>query len=327
MWAYLRNIIRLSALAPTVFRRVKRQQKFVENILETLPDTYKHIPDNEDIRKIKLYGISIPALLGEAFCSFCNMPYSEKERSAITYFAMLTGPFDDLFDRHEMTDTQISQLLEMHQTDNAQGKLLQYFFRKGMETAAQTEIAKQTAMRVFAAQSAARAQKSILTKREILKQLSYEKGGASMLFYRCVLPENMHNPDDELVHQLGATGQLANDIFDIYKDLQEGIFTFANQCISIQQLRNEYQQQLQHIATLIQQSKNNLESAKTFALQCAPVLTRALVALDHYEKACIHTNGSFEPAKLTRKQLICDMEKPANIFKMIHYAAKWLSTL
>ncbi len=63
MWAYLRNIIRLSALAPTVFRRVKRQQKFVENILETLPDTYKHIPDTEDTRKIKLYGISIPALM------------------------------------------------------------------------------------------------------------------------------------------------------------------------------------------------------------------------------------------------------------------------
>jgi hypothetical protein len=57
------------------------------------------------------------------------------------------------------------------------------------------------------------------------------------------------------------------------------------------------------------------------------VLTRALVALDHYEKACTHTNGNFDPAKLTRKQLICDMEKPANIFKMIHYAAKWLTTL
>jgi hypothetical protein len=164
MWAYLRNIIRLSALAPTVFRRVKRQQKFVENILETLPDTYKYIPDTEDIRKIKLYGISIPALMGEVFCSFCNVPFLEKERSAITYFAMLTGPFDDLFDRHEMTDTQISKLLEMYETDNAQGKLLQYFFRKGLETASQPETAQQTAMRVFAAQSAARAQNRLQPK-------------------------------------------------------------------------------------------------------------------------------------------------------------------
>lgn len=327
MWAYLRNILRLSALTPTVFRRVKRQQKFVENIIETLPDTYKYIPDTEDIRKIKLYGISIPALMGETFCSFCNVPFLEKERSAITYFAMLTGPFDDLFDRHEMTDAQISHLLEMHETDNTQGKLLQYFFRKGLETASQPETAQQTAMRVFAAQSAARAQKSATTEADILKQLSDEKGGASMLFYRCALPGNKHNPDNELVFQLGATGQLANDIFDIYKDLHEGIYTFANQCESIEILRNEYQQQLQHIATLIQQSKNNLESAKTFALQCAPVLTRALVALDHYEKACTHTNGNFDPAKLTRKQLICDMEKPANIFKMIDYAAKWLTTL
>ena len=327
MWAYLQNIIRLSALAPTFFMRVKRQQKLLGNFLETLPETCKNIPDTEDNRKIKLYGISIPALMGEAFCSFCNVPYSGKERSAITYFAMLTGLFDDLFDRHEMTDSQISQLLEMHETDNAQGKLLQYFYRKGMEMAAQPEEAKQITMRVFAAQSAARVQKSATTNLETLKQLSYEKGGASMLFYRSALPENMHNPDDELVHQLGATGQLANDIFDIYKDLQEGIYTFANKCISIQELRTEYQQQLQHIATLIQQSKNNLESAKTFALQCAPVLTRALVALDHYEKACTHTNGHFDPAKLTRKQLICDMEKPANIFKMIHYAAKWLTTL
>ena len=327
MWAYLRNIIRLSALASTVFRRVKRQQKFVENILETLPDTCKYIPDTEDIRKIKLYGISIPALMGEAFCSFCNVPFLEKERSAITFFAMLTGPFDDLFDRHEMTDTQISHLFEMHETDNTQGKLLQYFFRKGLETASQPETAQQTAMRVFAAQSAARAQKSTTTEADILKQLSYEKGGASMLFYRCALPGNKQNPDNELVYQLGATGQLANDIFDIYKDLQEDIYTFANQCKSIEILRSEYQQQLQCIATLIQHTKINVKSAKAFALQCAPVLTRALVALDHYEKACTHTNGNFDPAKLTRKQLICDMEKPANIFKMIHYAAKWLTTL
>mgnify|MGYP000930772437 FL=1 len=262
MWAYLRNIIRLSALAPTVFRRVKRQQKFVENIIETLPDTYKYIPDTEDIRKIKLYGISIPALMGEAFCSFCNIPYSEKERSAITYFAMLTGPFDDLFDRHEMTDAQISHLLEMHETDNTQGKLLQYFFRKGLETASQPETAQQTAMRVFAAQSAARAQKSTTTEADILKQLSYEKGGASMLFYRCALPGNKQNPDNELVYQLGATGQLANDIFDIYKDLQEHIYTFANQCKSIEILRSEYQQQLQCIATLIQHTKINVKSAK-----------------------------------------------------------------
>lgn len=329
MQHYLKNIISLATLIPVIMARIMRQKKFADNLLYPILQNYNGALDAEDLHKIKLYGTTIPALMGDAFCTLRGIPMSLPERTALTYFAVLTGLFDDLFDRTEMTDSQIQTLLET--TDNSKTKIPKHklivsIYQKGLVNASQPTKAQITALRVFEAQSAARTQKEDATELENLKKICIEKGGSSMLFYRCALSENADTQDEKIVFQLGAAGQMANDIFDIYKDLQENIHTCANKEVSINELKKNFLQQMQIISQLIQKSSFSNKNKKHFAKYCALILSRALVAIDHLQKTTKNTNGQFNPKQNTRTELICDMEKPSNILKMLHYASKWLTT-
>ena len=53
-----------------------------------------------------------------------------------------------------------------------------------------------------------------------------------------------------------------------------------------------------------------------------PVVNRGFVCIDQFEKLEKNNNGVFEPKKFSRKQLICDMEKPVNLLRTFVYTYK-----
>jgi len=61
---------------------------------------------------------------------------------------------------------------------------------------------------------------------------------------------------------------------------------------------------------------------KKFLERVMPVINRGFVCLDQYQRLEKNSGGAFDTSSYTRKQLICDMEKPGNFLRTIQYQLK-----
>ncbi len=280
--------------------------------------------DADDFKKINLYGLSIPAVLGEAFCTLRAESMSGKERLSVTYLGGITGLFDDLFDRKNLSPDYIYQLLQHPSENNASNvneKLLVKLYTLGLENSDKAELIKAYAVKVYEAQLMSLQQNAPGLTQDEIKQITFEKGGVSMPLYRCGFAGEISANEYNLIYHLGAIGQLENDIFDVYKDYQAGVQTLATVATDIVQLRQIYKDQLKKIFELLEYTAFPSENKKKFRHFVGLVTGSGLVCLDQLKRISKQTEGVFMPGKYSRKDLICDMQRPFNIFKVLHYAA------
>lgn len=307
---------------------MKRQKRFVGKHLTPMIDKVKFSNDgsldNEDYRKMKLYAITIPAMLGEAFCELRGRKMSDKERLSMTFLGSITGLFDDLFDRERLLPDEIKCLLNQPDKANASNNnelLLIELYQIGLANSDKPGLIKEYALKVYEAQLQSKKQSVVGLSKEEIQQITFEKGGVSIPLYRCAFEGNISQTEYDMLYRLGAIGQLENDIFDVYKDYSEGIQTLVTTETDILKLREKYQQLINVIFQLIDKTQYQTPQKRRFKHVVALVLGRGLVGLDNLQNLSRKTEGVFLLEKYCRKDLICDMESPLNLLKLLHYAA------
>ena len=328
MLTYLSGFIRSFIYYLIVARQLKRQRKFMALELKPLLDNAQShndgSMDTDDFKKINLYGLAIPAVLGEAFCSLRGKPMTEKERMSVTCLGGITGLFDDLFDRKNLSPDYIYQLLQHPSEKNSANineKLLVKLYTLGLKNSDKPELIKTYAAKVYEAQLMSLRQNAPGLTRDEITQITFEKGGVSMPLYRCGFGGEIPETEYNLIYNLGAIGQLENDIFDVYKDHKSGVQTLATTETDISQLRQIYETQLKKIFDLLEQVAFPPENKKKFRHFVVLVVGSGLVCIDQLMRTSKHTQGEFKPGSYNRKDLICDMQHPFNILKLLHYAA------
>lgn len=328
MLTYLSGFIRSFIYYLIVARQLKRQRKFMALELKPLLDNAQNrndgSMDTDDFKKINLYGLAIPAVLGEAFCSLRGKPMTEKERMSVTCLGGITGLFDDLFDRKNLSPDYIYQLLQHPSEKNAANineKLLVKLYTLGLENSDKPELIKTYAAKVYEAQLMSLRQNAPGLTRDEITQITFEKGGVSMPLYRCGFGGEIPEREYNLIYNLGAIGQLENDIFDVYKDHHSGVQTLATTETDISQLRTIYEKQLNKIFGILEETSFRPRNKKKFRLFVILVVGSGFVCIDQLMRTSKHTQGEFKPGSYNRKDLICDMQHPFNILKLLHYAA------
>ncbi len=327
MLNYFCNIIRLAVIWLSFVQKIRFQKSFVNKFFNPLIDKYRAANDGslteKDFERAITYATMIPALPGEAFCRLRGKLMTNRERESLTLLASLTGLFDDLFDTKELGYDEIRHmLLSPVETEHQESfkKMLIGIYGKALTRAFSPDSIKAYNLKVLEAQQKSKLQKNNTPEPDELRKITYDKGGYSIPVYRCALEGNPQS-DYELLYRLGALGQLENDIFDVYKDLKDDISTLVTTTKSIRELRCEYNAVLDKVYSLIAGTGYPAKGQRRFRLMVSLIAARGMVALDVLERASDKTNGVFVPEKYLRKDLICDMEKPLNIFKLIHYAA------
>lgn len=328
MHNYLINIVRIVFLFFSASRNMKRQKSFVKKHLIPIVENAKQNNDgtlnNEDFRRINTYAVTIPAMLGEAFCQLRGRQMSDNERLAITFLGSITGLFDDLFDSKNLSPDYIKNLLNKPEESNALNsneRLIIELYRLGLTYSDKSELIRKYALNVYEAQLQSQKQCGPKLHKETIKQITFNKGGVSIPLYRCAFDDAITDAEYDLLYSLGAIGQLENDIFDVYKDYSEHIQTMATTETNISNLKNQYHLLMNDIFQLIDNT-HYLECRKRkFRYFVALIVGRGLVGLNQLHKLSRKTEGRFLPEKYSRKELICDMEQPPNLLRLIHYAA------
>ncbi|MCF8231722.1 MAG: hypothetical protein K9J27_05975 [Bacteroidales bacterium] len=282
--------------------------------------------DDKDFRKItKYYGLAVPAILGEGFCLLHGRRLTEKERTALTYLGGLTGLFDDFFDKKQTPERHIKELVDRHDERDAQDdneKLFVRFFNTALDNIIHSDVFMQYVDEVFAIQMLSWQQSLPDIPSEKIKDITFKKGGYSLLFYRSALDEYMGSLEKAMTYKLGSLLQLENDLFDVYKDYKQSIKTLVTTETQINKLRHTYMELMEETVSLVKQTPFAEQNKKAFLRFISLITHRGSVGLDQLEAKQKTTSHTFLIHAYNRKDLICDMEKPKNILRVIHYYAK-----
>ncbi len=327
---YISNILTLPGLIRSMSDGFRIQKRFLQDTIFTDIEEIKRVLDDSlsvrDFNKItEYYGFAVPAILGEGFCLLRGKEMSTAERNAMTYTGALTGLFDDFFDEKRTSVAHIRALVDRPDEQlagNAHELLFVRFFRKALVNISDLSRFRRNIDHVFNAQILSAKQAGEVIDKDEIQQITLQKGGFSLLFYRSALEEPAGSAEENMLFSLGGLSQLENDLFDVWKDYRNGIKTLVTTEKRINNLREFYTLLVEETFALVEQTSFAKENRKRFLRFIALIISRGFVCLDFLEKSERTTNHIFSLPEYKREALICDMEKPWNKLKLINYYAK-----
>ncbi|RLD81762.1 MAG: hypothetical protein DRJ15_03560 [Bacteroidetes bacterium] len=327
----INNILRLPSAYYSLYRDVKRQRRFVGKVIEG--DIQDAMQDNdgtldeEDFEKIRnYYGFGVPAIVGEGICTLRGTPMNERERRASSYQGALTGLYDDFFDKTHLTEDEIRAMMDDPARYKASSSLESLFIQclqevhKNLYDKALFNVYFD---RVFSAQIESKKQANEGLSHATIKKITFLKGGNSVLFYRSIFEHSLQEGEEEALFHIGALMQVGNDIFDVYKDEKAGIRTLPTSCAQIDDVRIIFTTQLNKSIGLIRNTGYRQQDISRFINKLVLGISRCFVCMDQLESLQQKTGGRFLPSEYSRKELICDMEKPGNIIRALRYFLKY----
>jgi hypothetical protein len=330
---FVENLIRTPATIARLINNVNTQKAFIKkHILPDLEEAKKTNDgslEEKDFKKITgYYGLAVPAIVGESYAILRNYPLTERERAALTYLGAITGLFDDFFDKDYLHDEKIRLLMETPGAltgENSSQKLFLHFYKKAIDNVEHKDLLLHYFKKVFEAQIKSKKQAGPgLSEKEIF-DITIEKGGVSVLFYRAALSNNLIDNEEKALYQTGGFMQLGNDIYDIYKDRNHGIYTLPTTTKDIAELRTTFLNQLKYSQELMLKLGYEKKHTRYFLrLMSLYLCSRCYVFFDQLEKKQKETGNVFKPAEYSRQVLVCDMEKTSNKFRTLGYHLRFM---
>jgi hypothetical protein len=153
-----------------------------------------------------------------------------------------------------------------------------------------------------------------------LERITYTKGAVSVVIYHQCLDEIADEKMKEVLFLIGSLYQLGNDIFDLYKDVRDHIYTLINTCDDFPAFRTSFLERIQLQNRKIMELPYAEKNKKEFCFVMNTINARSLVALDQFIKTQKKAGKKPDWWQLQRRDMIVDMEKPRNFLKWLYYA-------
>lgn len=324
---FLLNLIKVARfMLPFMKTQNRFNDQFIDGFLASCCQQHNQSLKESTVFKIKkYYAVGIP-LLATTYKKLYGRHLSENERKNAALMGIYSPLIDDFTDEKSLSNEALD-----HLTTNPKGfspaNLSECVARKAgmhlMNQVKNPEDCLHALQQVIAAQHRSQKQLQPGNDRKELLQITLEKGGWAIIFYHYAIDEKPSQQMLNLLYLKGGLLQLCNDIFDIYKDHKEGIETYANTCDDFKGFEAYFSGECRRFvqeASMISVKKADREFFVTFMVLG---MARALVALRMFSKLQVSLGGGRLPfSQLSRKQLICDMEKPVNLLKMVWFAYK-----
>ena len=308
------------------FKLYNKQKKFLKSFLAPLLHKYANAVDGSlvasDLYKMQhYYGLGSVVLVGEAIAVLHGRAISNQERESLTLMACLTGPFDDFFDQEYLSDTHIKNLMKANDPSiiqNTKQQLCFDFYKQILSAGNQTEVIA-VAEEVFTTQKASLSQKKSSPSLSDIQKICDDKGGAAMLFYRAGFKSDYLTSEKEILFKTGEIYQLCNDIFDVYKDIYEGIKTPVILCSKISDIDSLLKFKLSELKSVLTKAKVDTKTQQKYLSFLYVSVARSMVCIKQYKLLEQTTTNEFKASKYTRKQLICDMELTKNKINFLSF--------
>lgn len=325
----LGNLFSTPSLIYILWKNLRAQKRFLKHSIEPILTPYKNKDNSlteKDFKKlINHYGLGIGGFLSTLFCLLIGKDLSEKERWAITAQGAITGLFDDLTDNTANLADDIQSLFSLKEEKaqlTARESLIIKFHDIIYQNAAFPKNTEVLENHIFELQIASRAQLKPDVSIQELKQIILAKGGTAVLYFRSALSTPYTEKERQLYYLLGQTSQIGSDIFDLYKDKQEGVHTLMTKTTDVTEMYYLFGTLLSKTLRLAHQTGYPQKNIKRFNRAVSFFMNRTFVCLKSYLELQKSNNNLLVPENHSRQELVCDMEKPKNLFLSFYYYLK-----
>lgn len=323
------NILSYISAFRQVYKEVKIQKRynhtFLLPYLTELENKYHGSFQAEQRKKITdYYGLFITSFLCSSYKKLYGKILTEAERKRATLFGILTPVGDDLFDIDKLSHSDIERItFEPHLYDATTfsahvAKEIQTFL---LQTVPHKEAYLKASKDVLDIQVETAKQTNPGITKEEIERITYTKGAVSVIIYHQCLDDAASEQMLEALYYIGSLYQLGNDIFDLYKDVRDNIYTLINTCTDYVQLKQQFTERVIKQNQCIVALPYAQRDKDIFCIIMNTINARSMVALNQFI-AFEKKHGKPDWWKLQRKDMIVDMEKPFNLLRWFYYIWK-----
>ncbi len=324
------NLMNYFSLFRKVSGEIKVQKQFNKDFLlpylKELETTFGGSFTPEQKNKIvNYYGMFITSFLCSSYKRLYGKQLTADERKRATLFGILTPVGDDLFDIDKLDIESIKAITFAPDNYTAVSfpakvaKEIQTYLLRHVPHRIEYLDASKNVLEIQI-ETAKQINRNISTKE--LENITYTKGAVSVIIYHQALDDAATEQMQDVLFQVGSLYQLGNDVFDLYKDVRDNIYTLINTCndytVFKESFINKVKLQNSKIMALPYANKNK----KEFCIIINSINARSLVAIDRLIKLQKKKGTKINWWLENRKLMICDMEKLVNKIRWFSYIYK-----
>ncbi len=317
MFKFIYNIF--TTLTDALFNFNKAKSQTLQ-IMKELEQQYGGKFSKSLIEKTSRYEAIQQIVINNAFTKLAGRKTNAFESVSNKLFFILTFLYDDIMDEKILTEHELNDLLEnpLNNTHNIfEAKVLVDVHLQLLQRAKQPEKYKSTILAIHKAQKDSLIQFNHQVSQPELLDIVMRKGGYSFLMCSLYIDLPISDEMDKCWYHIGSMLQFIDDMYDIYADQQEGIYTFANTSTKYSILEDTF-------INMVNQLKANIKSLpfqeyqkERLFIQLSIIPAFGYLALDNFNQLK-DQNGNFKKfTAYPRKSLIIDMEKLGNIKRLI----------
>jgi hypothetical protein len=315
----------MSQLFWIALTKLKPTQNWGVHYLKQLEVKYNGNFDETVIKKVAKFQSIQLHFVAASFARLFSRSLSQHEMELNIKYITMTSLYDDLIDNDKANEALLNQIFYHPELVNPAS------YNERVLVALHMDLLNQVADRAdywYAMENIHIAQKDSSfqfdknTSVEKIIDITKRKGGFSLLMFRHYLSDPKYTVLDECWYTLGGLIQMTNDLYDTYKDTQEGIRTFANQLQNVEEIEAIYKKQKDVLKSQIQKLPMSMSRKIEFSILISVIPSFGDIAIQQLKR--IQGNSSSLPNfnEITRKELIIDMEKPSNIIRLFQFAFK-----
>ena len=327
------NYLQLFYYAFDYGSRIYKQLMFIKKFLLPIVDEecnrFNFHPSKREADKIKFYYPLFNHVVNcENYLTIKNRGLSKIETERLGYISVWATLYDDFIDEEKWSKEKLVEIFEKRLPANERTPKMEVFmamddklknifkptpfYESSLKLAIDWQIV-----------SSIQLNKNI-TLDEVL-HISDVKCGNSSLLWSSILDENWTEQDKRFIYQSGFVGQLVNDAFDAFKDIQDGGYTYIRKTNSIGEAKGIFLEACRVLNQTIMSCDASLKYRQKTIRRMACIHAFGLVALQHLEAIDKKYPKPVDWENVKRNDLITDMDLWKNrvrIFKNAIYLSK-----
>ncbi len=313
-----------------IWREIRLQKRYNQSFLipylSGLESRYKGTFSPEQKHKIlNYYGLFITSFLCSSYKRLYGKTLSNEERKRASLFGILTPVGDDLFDIDKLDIATIRHITfspECVDTTTFSASVATEIQSFLLSNVPHREAYLQASADVLDIQEKTALQTDSAIDRQLLEDITYTKGAVSVIIYHQCLDELASEGMLDTLYYIGSLYQLGNDLFDLYKDVRDNIYTPVNTCTDYLQFRRQFLLRVKEQNRRIFSLPYSTKAKQEFCIVMNTINARSMVAIGQFIRMQKQTGHQVNWWQHPRKDMIVDMEKPANIARWLYYIYK-----
>lgn len=309
----------------SLYQQVKKQEGFLRTHLPIalnglVPDFNQAFTAAHVKRITKYWQLGLNLVCGNLY-DLTGKKLSADEHKRIVLLSVFGPLFDDLFDDKILNHEQITSLVSKPETyiaANDTDRLVVKLYLEILRNLPKKALFIEQLQAVAHWQQESLKQLNENITEEALYQITYNKSYYAVLLYCAVLNEYPNEELRGMLFPIAGLMQLTNDAFDVYKDVNNGVYTLPILYRNFEKLQQHFMNEVARINNTLWKLPSTKKAKQNYAITIHSLHAMGWMALEQLKQETTGIPTVADLRTLSRKVLVCDMDSLKQI-------RKWLS--